>query len=283
MSITGLKNAMRAVLDRHRGTDRVAAPAGKPLFVQDIPGFAASKQAKEACYHCHYANNARLDQLRLEGRFSKELLFQYPYPENIGLTLDPDRNNTVRSVVPASPAARAGIQAGDVITRAGDVRVLTEADLQFALEPVSDPGKVTLTLSRAGKSLAPVALDLPRGWRKSDISWRASQGDIPPTVGMWAEPLSGDQKRSRGIAADRLALRVSFMFPGAHWAKTRGDLKLNDVVIGINGEELSAMTTRQFHSYFRLRFNVGDRVTLNVLRGAQRIDIAVVCQDRPVE
>src|SRR5205085_8343246 len=91
MSIPGLKNAMRAVLERHRRRRPASpAPGGEPLFVRDIPAFAARPQAKAECYHCHFANNARFAQLRREGRFSKELLFQYPYPENLGMTLDVD-------------------------------------------------------------------------------------------------------------------------------------------------------------------------------------------------
>ena len=285
MSIPGLKNAMQAVLQRHRaGVGKsLTAPMGKTLFVQDYPGFAAKRQAKDACYHCHYANNARLGQSRLEGKFSKTMLFQYPYPENLGLTLSVDRNNVVTSVSAGSPAAKGEIRPGDVLVRANETPVLTEADLQFALDPVPEPGAVTLHLTREGKSLPPVRLDLPRGWRQSDISWRPSQGDIAPTVGIWAEPLKDDQKQQRGIPVDRLALRASFFFPGPEWAKTRGSLQMNDVITGVNGKALPTMTTRQFHSYFRLNFEVGETATLNVLRGTQKLDIAIPCLESPRE
>ena len=93
----------------------------------------------------------------------------------------------------------------------------------------------------------------------------------------WAEPLNEEQKRQRSLPADRLALRVSFFFPGEQWAKTRGDLKMNDVIVGIDGQELPSMTTRQFHSHFRLTHNVGDTAVLNVLRVGQRLAIPVPC------
>src|SRR5262249_24882371 len=249
----------------------------KPLTVIDFPAFARSNQAKEKCYHCHFANNARFAQLRAEGKFRKEMLFQYPLPENLGLTLDVDANNVVASVQPDSSAARSGVRAGDVVVRADGTPVVTSADLQFDLDGVPDPGSVTLRLERHGKRLPPAVLHLPRGWRRTDISWRPSEGGVPPMVGIWAEELDEAKKKERGIAADRLALRVSFFFPGPQWVKTRGDLQMNDVIVGINGESLPRMTTRQFHSHFRLAYNVGDTVTLNVLRGSERREISVPC------
>jgi S1-C subfamily serine protease len=219
------------------------------------------------------------------------MLFMYPLPEKLGLTLDVDDNNRVKSVTPGSPASRAGLRAGDRILRANETPVLTEADLQFALDPVPDPGSVILRweaepigrppgpLPRGRERPRSAALRLPRGWRRTDISWRASQGDMPPTVGIWAEPLTEDQKRERGLPADKMALRVSFLFPGEKWVKTRGDLKMNDVIVGIDDRSPPAMTTRQFHTHFRLTFDVGDTATLNVLRGSERVEVHVPCLD----
>jgi hypothetical protein len=39
------------------------------------------------------------------------------------------------------------------------------------------------------------------------------------------------------------------------------------------------MDMRQFHSHFRLLKQVGDRAVLNVLRGKEKLDIAVPCLD----
>ncbi len=277
MSIPGLKQVMREVLAKHgRESRNPASPAPAPRrTLADVPAFTAMKQSKDACYHCHYANNARFRQLELDGRFVKELLYQHPHPENIGITLEVDANNVVHSVVPGSPAAQAGIRPRDVIRRAGKIEVYSSADLQFALDEVADPGRITLEVNRQEKLLPPLALNLPKGWRRSDISWRPSQGDIPPTVGMWARPLTAAEKQKRGIAADRLALQVNFFFPGPKWARTRGDLRNGDILLGVDGKELPEMTTRQFHSHFRLTHNVGDTATLTVLRGSQRLEIRV--------
>jgi len=287
MSIIGLKHAMEGVLARHAQRKRSSVPSSanarnKPaaaavFTIVDYPAFAKTKTAQQACYHCHYANDARFLQSRAEGTFRKAMLFQYPFPENIGLTLEIDRNNLVKAVLPNSAASAAGVRKGDRVLVVNSVPVLTSADLQFALNPVPEPGKVVLEVERGGKRLSPLTLTLGPGWRRTDISWRPSQAGIPPTVGLWAEPLSEIKKKERGIAADLMALRISFLFPGPEAARSRGDLKTNDVIVGINGKNPPVMNTRQFHSYFRLNFNVGDTVTLNILRGNQRLDIPVPC------
>jgi membrane-associated protease RseP (regulator of RpoE activity) len=282
LSIAGLKQAMKDVLAaRAGGTLKPVPPpaASAPFTLANIPAYAASRQAKAECAHCHFANNFRLTQLRQEGKFTKELLFQYPLPDNIGIRLEVDRNNQVQAVLPGSPAARAGVKVGDTLVKANDTPVLTGADLQFALNAVPDAGMVTLAVARGGKPQPPITLQLPRGWRRTDISWRASQDGIPPQVGVWGEPLPADQRRQRGLAADKIALRVTFMFPGPEWAKARNGLQMHDVITGVNGEPLPDMTARQFHAYFRLKFNVGDTATLNVLRGEQKMDIPVPCME----
>jgi hypothetical protein len=191
LSIPGLKRAMRQVLAVHRrgGTAGSANTPGQArLTLADIPAYARSRAAKQGCAHCHFANNFRFAQLRAEGKFTKEMLFQYPLPENIGLTLDVDANNVVKAVLPHSPAQRAGAQPGDVLLRANETPVYTSADLQFALNTVPDAGEVTLLLQRKGRTLPAMTLSLPRGWRRTDISWRPSQEVAPPMIGIWMQP-----------------------------------------------------------------------------------------------
>jgi len=278
MSIPGLKKAMRAVLASYQAPALPAsAPAAKPFLVNDYAAFQRSTRAKEACYHCHYANDARFGQMLAEGTFKKDALFQYPLPENIGVALDVDANTLVKEVLSGSAAEKAGLQAGDILVQAEGTPVYTPADLQFVLDPLPDPGRVTLQVERGGKRLPPVKLDLPRGWRKTDISWRPSQGGIPPQIGFWGRPLRPDEKQGRGLRPEQLAIQVNFFFPGAEWAKTRGGMQNNDLIVGVNGEALPEMTTRQFHSYFRLRFQEGDTATLNVLRGGQRVELQIPC------
>lgn len=284
MSVPGLKQSMKDVLAWHRSSrPKPALPVALPRTAADFPAFRKLKMSQEACYHCHYANNARFAQARYDGVFRKEMVFQYPHPENLGITLETDANNVVRQVQPGSPAAKAGLRSGDVLRQAETTPVITGADLQFVLNDVPDPGKVKLVAARGGKELPALVLDLPRGWRRSDVSWRPSQEGAGPSMGFWGQPLPAAEKAKLGIAADRLAIRANFMFPGPVWARTRGDLRNGDVIIGLDGKEPPEMTTRQFHSHFRLSYDVGQKVRVLVLRGGQKTEFEVPCLEPPAE
>jgi hypothetical protein len=278
MSIPGLKTAMREVLAQHRAAPPPSPqPAAKGTTVEDIPAFRKSKASGSECYHCHFVSAFRLRELRAKGEFRKELVYRYPYPENVGLTLELDPNNRVKSVRPDSPAAKAGVLPGDRILKADAVPVLTTADLQFALDPLPEEGQVTLVVERAGARKDPLVLRLPAGWRKSDVGWRASMEAVPPIVGIWGETLKPASRTKRELPEDRLALRVTFLFPGKGWDETRGSLAMGDIILGLDGERLPDLDVRQFHAHFRLKKSVGDRAVLNVLRGKEKLDIPVPC------
>ena len=193
MSIAGLKSAMKAVRSFHSFRQDERPPDKSTITLMDNPAFAQSRQASEACYHCHFVGAFRFKDRRAAGWFKKEMVYQYPLPENIGITLDMNRNNVVNSVIPDSPAEKAGVKPGDSLINVlapthTDLyyvmrQTFTAADIQFALNEVPDPGKVTLWMKR-GSERVDVVVDLPRGWRMSDVSWRSSQATFPPTVGI---------------------------------------------------------------------------------------------------
>jgi hypothetical protein len=280
LSVAGLKRALKdlAAVYAARKPESPKRSPGRTL-PQRYPAFALTKRASESCYHCHYAHDAMLAQARADGTFKKAMLFMYPHPENIGITLDVDDNNRVRAVLTDTPAAKAGVRTGDRIVRAENTEIHTTTDLQWALNPVPSPGRVTLHIQRDGKPVLPLTLSLPDGWRKSDISWRPSQGTIPPILGIWEQPLKTDEKKKIGIAPDKMALRVSFLFPGEKWKRAQGELKKDDIIVAVGGRELPSMTPRQLHTYIRLNYEVGGAIPLTVLRGGQRREIIVPAVD----
>lgn len=286
LSVPGLTRSLRAAVAHMRGKTPAPAPRRPARTVADaFPVFAGTKRAGEACYHCHYAHDAALAQARADGTFAKAMLFRYPLPESVGITLDVDRGNVVRTVLPGSPAATADVRPGDMIRRAEDTAVFSSADLQWALDPIPDGGgTVRLSLERAGKPVAATLKTAP-GWRRAgvDISWRPSQGSVPPILGLWEKPLTAEEKEGLGIAPDRLALKVNFLFPGEKWKAARGGLRMNDVIVAVGGQELPEMTPRQFHAWFRLNYDVGQTATFTVLRAGKRTDVAVPCVDVGLE
>jgi serine protease Do len=60
----------------------------------------------------------------------------------------------VRSVIEGSPASRAGIKAGDVITRIGARAVTTPAEITAQLRGVGASVKVSVVRNRAETSIA---------------------------------------------------------------------------------------------------------------------------------
>lgn len=283
MSAAGLRQALDEVLADYTKHPAARPAETRPVRLTDYASYRATSLSKMACAHCHYANNYGYYEAIAKDTFDKRALYQYPLPENIGVTLDVRRNNVVQAVLNGSAAQKAGVKLGDTITRAGNSAVHSAADLQFALNYVPEPGRIRLELQRDGKALEPVTLSLPAGWRETDISWRVGQGSVPPIFGFWEQPLTDVEKRDAGVPEDRLALRVTSLFVGEKWAPARGPVQVGDVILGMDGRPLPHMTARQFHTYYRLHHSPGETVTLRVIRSGQRIDLRLQCVDLRVE
>ena len=226
-------------------------PLPPQTLLQKFPAFAQKPQASEPCFHCHYAHDAQIAQQRQTGTFRKVMLFRYPPPEVLGLTLDED--NKIASLRPGSPAAKAKLNVGERLTQFNDQPLYSAADLSFALDALSEKAQ-RITLN--GKPLT-----LPQNWRVYDISARPSQGAIPPIFGFWEEQVPGSKT---------LALRVNFAFPGEKWKRSLGELALGDVIVAVDGKTLPQMTPRQFHTWLRLNKEVGQSVALTIVRDGKR-------------
>jgi serine protease Do len=134
-----------------------------------------------------------------------------------GLGLNPEQSAgaLVASVVPDSPAAKAGLKSGDVITAAGGRRIKTVHDLPrlVASTPVGD--KLDLTVLRNGKEQTVQATigEMPKKIAAAEQAG-AEQGGEQPSValGMELVPLT-PQLRNRlqvpkdvnGVVIDRIA------------------------------------------------------------------------------
>ena len=201
------------------------------------------------------------------GRFDKARdLNVWPYPENAGMLVDRDDGLRVTAVMVGSLAGAAGLRPGDQLAVADGRRLFSQADLRGVLHraPVAGPVKVDLRWLRNGK-VQSGTLDLPDGWRRTDLSWRTSvaHGNVGAYPGFW--PTDADGLRDRlGIAKDRMAVKPHFGFgkqpPGP---AQKAGLKANDVIVAVNGESPN-LTNREWNAWFRTRFEPGDEVTLSV-------------------
>ena len=112
-------------------------------------------------------------------------------------------------------------------------------------------------------------LPLPANWRRTDVSWRWSLKSLSPNPSIIGDDLELEGRQKLGLEPLQLAYRqMNFLTPAARHA----GLRANDVIVGIDDQAMT-MTARQFETHIRLNFAVGDEITLNVLRGKERVKV----------
>jgi hypothetical protein len=263
-SLAGLRHSLTSALVQFKSIKSDTPAPRKPIRPEDYP--AAEKRPDNACIHCHHAYEFRRDQLQREKRWSLDEVWVYPQPENLGLTLDVDQGNRVLAVNPKSIAAKSGITAKDVLDLINDMPIASAADLQYALHKAN--GELAISWKN-GKDRKNAKLILPDGWRKTDVSWRWSLKSMSPNPSIIGDDLDGEGRKNLGLSTNQLAFRqMNFLTPTARQA----GLRSNDVIVGINEQQL-AMTARQFEAHIRLYHRVGEEITLNVLRGKERVKV----------
>jgi hypothetical protein len=265
LTLPALRHAMQAALEAHRRAkpDKPAEPA-KKLLVEDYP---AAKQMK-GCIHCHQVNEFRRAQEKSAGRWRPDDRWVYPLPRNVGLTLDPDQGDRVKAVAADSPAARAGVQPGDVLKTVNGLSVASFGDVQYALHRSPVRGEIAVAWQHGDRALTGT-LALADGWRRTNLTWRPSMLDILPSLALSGDDLTAAEKKALGIPAKRLAFRQGDRVQSE--AKAAG-VQAGDVVVGLDGRT-PEMTMDEFFGHVRRNYLVGDRITLNVLRAGKRLDL----------
>jgi serine protease Do len=278
LSLAGLRYALEAALARHRRTDFQSDPAKTkpPRTVEQYP--AARRFPERACIHCHQIYDLRRESLQAAGKWKLDELWVYPLPENIGLTLDVDRGDRIAHVVADSPAARAGLQAGDRLLTIDNRSIASFADVQYALHRAPARGTLTLAWQHENETRKR-ELTLSEGWRKTDISWRWSLRGVDPPPWVHGDDLSAEEKKALGLSAKRLAFRQG---PFVSQLARQAGIRQNDIILGVDGKHLD-MTERQFGAYIRLNYRVGNRVIYNILRRGKRLDIALTLTARGMD
>jgi S1-C subfamily serine protease len=263
----GLHYAMNAALTAHANRPKEAPPPrhGKPLLVEEIP---AAKRAGKGCIHCHQVNEFRREQMKQDGTWTKDSVWRYPLPENIGLTLNIDQGDLVKSVAPDTPAARAGLQAGDQLQTLNGATVFSIADAQQALDRAPAQGEIEVSWQRDKKTHT-AKLKLETGWRRTNITWRPSMLDILISPPLFGDDLTAQEKKAIGLTPKQLAFRQDK--PLSKPLVAIG-MREEDVIVGVDGLALD-MTMREFLGHLRRNYLVGEKVTLNVLRNGKRVDL----------
>jgi hypothetical protein len=266
-SPAGLRFAMQAALKAHqRGDKGQPAERGEPLYIERVPRALNFR----GCIHCHQTKEIRRDDLIAAGKWKREDVWVYPLPENVGLTLDKDKGNLIRKVAPASASDRAGIKPGDVVQKINGHSVNSFGDAQYALHKGPTKGKIAVSWLHDGKAMT-AEMTLAEGWRKTNITWRPSLLDLLPSLTLFGVDLSAKEKKALGFGEKQLAFRQQK--PVHSEARAMG-VEENDIIFGIDNQRLE-MSMREFLSYVRRNYLVGDRATLNLIRNGKRVELPI--------
>jgi serine protease Do len=264
LSLAGLKYAADRALERHKDVPKRPAPRGKPDLVEEYP--AARARKRNDCIHCHQVNLFR----RSAAPWDREDRWVYPLPETVGLTLDVDRGDTVKAVAAGSPAAKLKLKVGDVLTKLNELPVASIADVQFALNRAPKAGAIPIEWTSGTNSMEG-KLTVAAGWRKTDLTWRASLSELLPTLHLSGADLSAAEKKALGLSDANAAVRQDKFVHST--LKTAGLLR-DDVIVGVNGKPVPGGMD-DLTGYVRREFMAGDVVGLDVIREGKPVVVKV--------
>lgn len=262
MTLLGLRRAMERALAWHaeypnnrvlfeskRATDvTVTRPEEYPTLrnrYRSVLDYAG--KIVPSCIHCHQVREAERIAARQSAHpLPEKLLYPYPLPDVIGLQMDPDQCARVTRVEPNSPAARAGLRAGDDIEFLAGQPLLSTADLQWVLHNAPPEARLQGVARRQGERVQFV-IELAKGWRQqSDISWRVTTWDLRrlATGGMRLTEASTEQLAEIGLPAGSRALYVQHVGAyGEHATAKQAGFRVGDIIVQIDGQPVPPRET----------------------------------------
>jgi len=154
----------------------------------------------------------------------------------------------VDELVPGGPAAKAGVQAGDVVLSVNGVAVHSATELTRQVASSHTGDVMRLAILRGGESLT---LDVRSGLRPSEEELAKTQGAMEQggegspdggaahtgALGLVLAPLDGNARRKLGLPADLKGALVTDIDANSD-ASAKG-LKAGDVVIRVNDKAVS--------------------------------------------
>jgi predicted metalloprotease with PDZ domain len=266
-SPAGLHHTMQSVLAMHDRNEKAFAPSSseKPMFIGDL---AARTLFGHGCVHCHQVKEILNDRLQQAGKWSRDMVWRYPLPENLGIELELEQAKVIKKIKPQSCAAQAGLKAADVVHELNGVPIHSFADAQFALDRAPATGAIPMSFQRGDRVLE-AKLSLPEGWRKTDISWRTSMRRLVASPHLWGEDLTAQEKKALGLSAKQLAFRQQNSIPPpVQLAGIHG----GDIILGIDDQVLD-MGVSGFARYIQGNYLVGDKVKVNIIRDGKRLEL----------
>jgi serine protease Do len=168
----------------------------------------------------------------------------------------------VRSVLPNSPAAQAGLEPGDLILKFNDHPINDPTSLQGTVEQLAIGKPYPMLISRNGKqqTLTVTIAEMPKNLTaaSSDEEVQTPSGAKSDSLGLEVRPLTKDLARQFGINATT-GLVISGVQEGSP-AQVSG-LKAGDVIEKAGGQPVTSV---EEYEKARDQFAKGDGLVLNV-------------------
>lgn len=157
------------------------------------------------------------------------------------LNLDTVRGALVNSVQPDSPAAKADVRRGDVITAVGGREVTDANDLRNRVAQVQPGSRLKLTVVRDGtpRTLEVTVSELKSAGAARQGAGEGDEGD-PTGFGMGVQPLTPELARSLGVAPGR-GVVVASLDPAGRAAAA--GLREGDVIEEVDGTPVTSVDT----------------------------------------
>ncbi|WP_454754624.1 Do family serine endopeptidase [Cupriavidus necator] len=161
-------------------------------------------------------------------------------------------------VEPGSPAAAAGIKAGDVVMRVGALNIDHSSELATVIADLKPGTRTELVLIRNG---TPRTISVTLAAQKEQTAARGELAQAKGELGLTVRRLSKAEADASGVAGGLLVEQ-------AVGAAARAGIEPGDVILAVNGTPVK--TLQQFHT---LTSDPGKQVALLLLRDGMRVFI----------
>ncbi len=276
----GMQAALRRALEIHTAYAKDPTTVGPTLagktgpepkwrFAEKTPSARKYKRLKrvkpgegEGCVHCHEVQRTAIDSYVMKGYdLPDSMLWMYPRPHVLGLSLSNEACATVTKVADGSAAAAAGVQPSDEIRAVDGQPLVSIADIQWVLHNAPDAGGDLPLVVRRGSDDVELTLTLPDGWRRTeDWVWRYRVAGYAS----WMYTGVHFQPHAEGILVEGRSERW-FKRPNRDGRQT---LAPGDVIVNVDGK--AGFDRSGLLAYVMREKRLGSTLKLDIIRKGKR-------------